>query len=737
MFDIETVYALLPAWTRSRDALQGGALKDFLSVIVDQVATLEEDLAQNYDNLFIETCAPWVVPYIGDLVQATPLTDETRVVPSTTIAALTTDLVGPIFLPGIGLRSRADVAKTIYYRRRKTTLPMLEQLSSDVTGWAAHVREFFVTLAWTQAVRNHVRLDSFYAPDLRSIPDIDRINGPFDTAPRVVDVRTPRQLEGWHNIPNVGIFLWRLISSPLYQAAARIDASSGGSGFHVSALGQDAPMFTRWQSSLDATLPSAEPLLPGPVRPAAFYDDLTQYAAAGSTAPYTQYYGRFGLDLPTPGVPAGSFFIVADGTAVPPAQIQSMNLSQWRQPPATMVGVDVALGRLSFGTAWAAAGLSGPKQVRVSSFLGFPANLGGGGYDRQNWLVNRTMPGLQVFTVGTGGTYTTLSAALTAAAGIQNVLISIQDSNTYAEPLNIEPVDGGSLTIEAADQHWPHVQGAVTINGAHPTATVTLSGLLMEGAVQIADSLSRFRLIHTTLVPGLAIDTPPPSPVLPSLVAQNADTPIDIELIFSVSGPVQMAPLESSRLWVLDSIIDGVNGPAVTGLSGTPNWGPPAWIERSTLVGATWFRQLITATEALFTDVVSTLHRQQGCVRFSFVPDGSSTPRRYRCQPDLEISSEVDKATGGGPPLTDAQIKVIHDHVVSWLLPAFTQRNYGQPAYLQLHLHAPRQIREGAQDGSEMGVYCHLKQPQALKNLQIRLQEYLPFGREAATLFVT
>jgi hypothetical protein len=52
-------------------------------------------------------------------------------------------------------------------------------------------------------------------------------------------------------------------------------------------------------------------------------------------------------------------------------------------------------------------------------------------------------------------------------------------------------------------------------------------------------------------------------------------------------------------------------------------------------------------------------------------------------------------------------------------------------------LHAPRQISQGAQDGSEMGAYCHLKQPQRLKNLQIRLQEYLPFSREAATLFVT
>ncbi|WP_266156974.1 hypothetical protein [Dyella silvatica] len=737
MFDIDTVYALLPAWTRLRDAQQGSPLKDLLSVTVDQIAVLEEDLAQNYDNLFIETCAPWVVPYIGDLVQSTPLTDASRLAPSTTTAGLTTDLVGPSFQPAIGLRARADVAKTIFYRRRKTTLPMLEQLSSDVTGWAAHVCEFFQTLAWTQAVRNHVRANSFYAPDLRNVPAIDTINGPFDTAPRVVDVRAPRQLEGWHNIPNVGIFLWRLFSSPLYQITARPEPSTGGSGFYVSRLGQNAPMFTRWQPGIDATLPSAEPLLPGPIRPAAFYDDLLQYVSSASSAPYTQYYGRFGLDLPAPGAPSGSFFIIADGTPVPPARMQSMNLSQWRQPPANMVGVDVALGRLSFGSAWAATGLSGPKQVNISSFCGFPAELGGGGYDRQNWLLNRGLPGLQVFTVGTGGSYATISAALTAAAGIQEVLISIQDSATYIESLHIDPLDGGTLTIEAVDQHWPHVQGSITINGSHPASTVTLSGLLVEGAVQVSASLGRLRLIHTTLVPGLAIDVAAPVPVLPSIAVPSEVSPIDVELIFSISGPVQIPPLENSRLWLLDSIIDGVNGPAVTGAGGTPDWGPPAWIERSTLMGASYFRQLLSATEALFNGVVSTLHRQQGCVRFSFVPDGSSTPRRYRCQPDLQIATEISNATGNGPPLSATQIQAIHDDVVSWLLPAFTERYYGQPPYLQLHLHAPRQISQGAQDGSEMGAYCHLKQPQRLKNLQIRLQEYLPFSRQAATLFVT
>jgi hypothetical protein len=742
MFDIETVYALLPAWIRLRDTTQGGPLKDFLSVVVDQVAALEEDLAQSYDNLFIETCAPWVVPYVGDLVQSIPLIDTSRIADTGTVASLVTDLVGPSFLPAVGLRARADVAKTIYYRRRKTTLPMLEQLVADVTGWAAHVREFFETLAWTQAIRNHIRPQSFYAPDIRNVPQIDRIDGPFDTAPRIVDVRKPRQNEGWHNIPNVGIFLYRLVSSPLFQTSARLDPASGGSGFHVSPLGQDAPLFTRWQASIDATLPSAEPLLPGPIRPAAFYDDLLQYAAEATPVGYTQYYGSFGFDLPAGGIlpdaPAASLFIVADGREVPPDKLQTMNLTQWRQPLADIVGVDVAGGRISFGANWAAAGQAGPSQIRVSWFRGFPADLGGGGYDRQAWFLNRSRPALVVLTVGTGGSFTTISAALTAIpAGATNVLISIQDSATYTEAISIEPADSGSVTIEAVDQHWPHVQGAISIIGDHPTAAVTLSGLLVEGPVAVTGNLARLRLIHTTLVPGLAIDAPPPFPIPPSLTAASLDTPLDCELIFSICGAIRIPAVDGSRLWLLDSIVDGVNDPAVSGPGGIDDAAPQAWIERSTLVGPSHFQQMLSATEALFTGVVTTDRRQQGCVRFSFVPDGSTTPRRYRCQPDLEIADEIAAATGSGPPLPRAQAQAIHNAVISWLLPSFTDRRYGQPAYLQLHLHCVRQIREGAEDGSEMGAYCHLKQPQRLRNLQIRLLEYLPFSREAAVIFAT
>jgi hypothetical protein len=45
-----------------------------------------------------------------------------------------------------------------------------------------------------------------------------------------------------------------------------------------------------------------------------------------------------------------------------------------------------------------------------------------------------------------------------------------------------------------------------------------------------------------------------------------------------------------------------------------------------------------------WTAPVRSEKKQSGCVRFSYVPPGSLTPRRYRCQPDLEIAARIDAA---------------------------------------------------------------------------------------------
>jgi hypothetical protein len=99
-------------------------------------------------------------------------------------------------------------------------------------------------------------------------------------------------------------------------------------------------------------------------------------------------------------------------------------------------------------------------------------------------------------------------------------------------------------------------------------------------------------------------------------------------------------------------------------------------------------------------------------VRFCHLPAGARTPRRYRCQP----------ATATDAPR---------------VRPTFTSLRYGDPGYGQLDRSAAPEIRQGADDGSELGVFHGLSQPQRETNLSVRLAEYAPFGLDVGFVFVT
>jgi hypothetical protein len=166
--------------------------------------------------------------------------------------------------------------------------------------------------------------------------------------------------------------------------------------------------------------------------------------------------------------------------------------------------------------------------------------------------------------------------------------------------------------------------------------------------------------------------------------------------------------------------------------------GPVTTLERVTVLGPVHVKELNLVSEVIFRDPVHAVRRQAGCVRFSYVPPGSQAPRCFRCQPDLAITSAVEQAreqAGGALDPTAAQ--AISRQIVSRLIPTFTSTRYGDPAYGQLSLTCPAEIRTGAEDGSEMGAFSFLKQPQRTANLQSNLEEYLRFGLESGIFFVT
>ena len=69
--------------------------------------------------------------------------------------------------------------------------------------------------------------------------------------------------------------------------------------------------------------------------------------------------------------------------------------------------------------------------------------------------------------------------------------------------------------------------------------------------------------------------------------------------------------------------------------------------------------------------------------------------------------------------------------------PQFTSLNYGDPGYCQLSQRCAIEIRQGAEDEAEMGVFHNLYQPQRETNLRVRLDEYLRFGLEAGIFYAS
>jgi len=733
----DRLYSLLPAVYREQDADNGLPLRGLTEIIGDQLDLLEADVAQLWADLFIETCRPWVIPYIGDLVSNNLLFDGGR--GSTTANGLFTDLAASDLRPPVAIRTRADVAKTIYYRRRKGTLPMLEELASDVTGWPAHAVEFFELLGWAQHLEHHRPQACWF--DVRSPERDERVDGAFDEASHSVDVAPISTFDGWHSIKNVGFFLWRLVPNRLLVDAG---TTSNPWGFTFSPLGNPAPLFTHPRREDEADGLATELHVPGPIRRSFFGKNLTSLYGLPADP---------GLPAPVPPLSDdASLYVISDQTAVLPADVRCRRLDTWpaARPAGSVVWIDPQTGRLALG-----AGLDETKPVRVFMTFGFPAALGGGSYERRAWLAKRD-PAVTEYEVRTGASapqFPTVAAAISKwqTDGRPDATIRILDSRTYTLPAGITLSSLGRLTIEAANEERPLLvtraggfdvdADAVPPPDPEQRGGLTLCGLLVEGFLHVVGDVGRLRLFHTTLVPGRALkEDGTPRSTDPSIVVEptlssgaRINARLRVQIAFSVVGPIE-CPEHVEGVWLLDSIVDGLGGAAIE--SSAAGSAAPLTIERATILGRVRAHQL-DASETIFTGRVLTARTQAGCVRYSFVPRGSRTPRRYRCQPDLGTTLALREALAASPALTSAEKDAIRVFVAGWLRPSFVTSGYGRPEYCQLSPSCPLEIRTGAEDGSELGAYCHLKQPQRESNLRIRLGEYLPFGLEAGFIYVT
>jgi len=133
---------------------------------------------------------------------------------------------------------------------------------------------------------------------------------------------------------------------------------------------------------------------------------------------------------------------------------------------------------------------------------------------------------------------------------------------------------------------------------------------------------------------------------------------------------------------------------------------------------------------SLFSSCVNVARRQVGCMRFCYVPPGCRTPKRHHCQPDLVVQAIKENtmlsAAQQAADIASERLRV---------KPQFNAVRYGKPAYAQLAETCAPEIRRGADDESEMGVFHDLYQPQREANLRTRLEEYTPAGMDVGIVF--
>ncbi|MGD1993294.1 MAG: hypothetical protein PVI59_08885 [Anaerolineae bacterium] len=710
----DRLYDLLPVVYRQRDADQGYPLRALLRIITEQVDVVEDDMAQLYADWFIETCADWVVPYIGDLVGYRIVYEAGE---PGRVATPRERLRNKILIP------RREVANTVRYRRRKGTLALLELLANDVAGWPARAVEFYKLLGWTQAL-NHLRPAQGRTVDLRRGDALDRLDGPFDTLAHTVDVRriASHRSPGRYNIPTVGVFVWRLKAYPVLQTPAYCLEEVAPNCYTFSVLGNDTPLYTRPQPEPEPTHIAGEMNLPVPIRRRAFEDRMGDY---------------YGLNLSL-GIWLGS---ERDGPRrlIRREDVIASDLSDWQyRPPQGKVAVDPARGRIVFHPREL------PKHgVWVAYHYGFSADIGGGIYDR-----SLSQPaGATLYQVGEAGELRRINQALAQwrSEKPQHAVIEITDSGVYVEPIYITLEEGQSLQLRAANRTRPVIRlldwqtdrpDDLSVTGG-PGSRFTLDGIMITGrGVQIEGPLTEVTIRHSTLVPGWGLrpDCEPRRPAEPSLELFNTEgTQVTIE--HSIVGSIQVnldeVEAEPVPIHVTDSVVDATR-PENEAL-GAPGW-PLAHavltVARSTVFGQIQTHAIDLAENTLFVGLVHVGRRQRGCMRFCYVVPGSRTPRRYRCQPDLQEEAVVQRM----PEATKAEIKAIQRLERERVRPEFNSVRYGTPTYCQLTTTCAQEITRGADDESEMGVFHDLYQPQRAANLRARLEEYTPAGMEAGAI---
>lgn len=735
----------VPAIHRELDAIEGGdSLRALLKAIGSQAALAKRSQDRLWDDMFVELADDWAVPYIADLV-------ATRLVSALNPRA-----------------RRADVAKTIYYRRRKGTLAVLEQLVADMSGWDGKVVEEFRRLA-----RMRHGLDG--SPrrglvtgtpeggwaDLRAVRGARLAGDPFDELHYTPEMRRPQGRLGLRGIQTLGFHMYRMQSVEFNGVQPRRINNLAGTrdGYTFDPSGRDLPLFAAnspprdwagWRTAAEWQLPRAIDcrllneavfvigdeeigwILDTGASGAPIASLADRHAAAADLRHVVgqRLSGRDALRRVLGGLPSAAVLTAAgvqggliDRALVPECGSAALLPGTTGQatfgPPALQVGFLASAPVVRDRTrgadlsTWPTSAVTGVDLLVDPARGRFMFDTGTGDANDLRVRYRTGMAGR----IGAGAFGREIdpapstvswqqrsSAAGTPAAGI----VQVEDSSTFGNPPGQAAVT--HTIVRAAEGQRPYLRLLAdwTFTASGNNRELMLDGLwigaLPAGAVRIAGDFKRVVIRYCTFDPGGLDAMGALIPACPLIVTGTIDELL-IERCILPGLQVQGANAGIDHITIADSIIDATQA----GSAGIAAPRSEVAMSRCTIVAASLGAlcldvEKLDATDTLIAGRADVTDLQSGCFRFSARGVGSRVPHPYE-------SHELDE-----------------------LERLFVSRRFADPAYATLSPRAHAALRSGSEEGSEIGAFCGELGPIKFDSLRTKVEEYMPFGRLPAYL---
>jgi len=771
------LYKRLPEIYRIRDMEQqpAGQLEAYVGLIDEVHSAIRDDISSLGRDAFIESCADWVIPYLADLL-------------------------GTSHLSGDAWTLRADVARTINHRRRKGTLGAIESLAYALSGWAVHTVEMRERMVWNQHI-NHLRPDAGGVPplglsnflsdarrggtmNLRDPALLSLLNGPFDPFAHVADIKPAAGWRGLHNLPNLGIFLWRLraytvarvkpalnqfsISLPLAPASA----AEANFAVRLQLHPQSEPMVLynthRFHADDEPPNISSSDAVPGPMP----YARLSADTPAGRPEQYVEIASYPDGSVPPRMNRLGLSFQIPQTlfAATTPWRFRGANLCAWEtglQPAlrAHEIAIDPNRGRVVFGAMGAAQADEADRLAAglfVSATHGFQGPVGAEPIPRDAspaaWLEVAPII-VSVDPLNTPAA--TLQAALVNLQNrAQPLIIEIKDSQVHELDLNLiagtTNTELGlrtlrlnrSLWIRAADGERPVIRLKTPLAfrphdvlGANAPAIMDSLMVRLEGIYLTRDKTSfpaAEPLIARAALNQLHIQDCTLDPE-GHVGLDGIRRPIQVSMRLNNSNgfvtPNEILAFDQSPEIILEN---SICGPLAIDTDYSVN------IINSIIdAGGT----LATAAPALAIGAAT------GNAELTWGP--SITVDGLTCFGRMRVTSASGK--GGiwvhALQVLDNQSGCIKN---SWFanannrLPSnhaclhqsqsdlhFVAETFGKPGYAQITRDSDIRILEQGPNDDEMGAFGFLLNSHKWKNIQIRFREYMPVGIRPVLIAVT